>query len=420
MPTDLRNLTYPPGAVIYSEGEAGACAYLVVSGRIRLTALHDGREEEVATLGKGDLIGESSLINDQPRTTTARAVETSVLIPVPRDHLHSKLKNTDALVRLLLKVLLLRLGRPGGPRATGPRPADGQDSQRDLEGAVGESTQRLVLSELSLINALRSALEKGDLEVHYQPIVRLRDGEVAGFEALVRWRRADGTPVSPGQFIPAAEEGGLIVPIGAWVLRKATEDLARLVAAHRERFPLDPSPFMSINVSGRQLYSTRAVADLADTLRGCGVDPALIKLEMTESVLMTDPEAANRALRLLKETGVRIAVDDFGTGYSSLGYLQRFPVDVLKIDQSFVRTMLSSGSSGKIVRAVVRLARELGLESVAEGVEESAQLDQLRGLDCTFAQGFLFARPAPLDQAMETVEGRGAVVGGGALYATGG
>jgi EAL domain-containing protein (putative c-di-GMP-specific phosphodiesterase class I) len=398
----LRQETYPPGATIYSEGELGHCGYLIIRGCVRTTARRGDREVEVATLGSGMLLGAMSLIESRPRTTTAQALEATALLPIPRDHLQGKLKRTAPLVRMLLKVALERVRELEG-HSTLVEPTTAGLETPDTQERVGETTRQLVFKELSLVNALRNALERGEIEVHYQPINRLADGELAGFEALVRWPRTDADPIPPSQFIPVAEESGLVVPMGAWVLERAIETLRKVRALHHKHFPMDAPPFMSVNVSSRQLYSPRAVQRLADIIERSRVRPEQIKLEITESVMIEDPEAANRALGVLKELGVSIAVDDFGTGYSSLSYLQRFPVDTLKIDQSFVSTMLTNPSSLKILRGVSSLARELGMGTVAEGVETGDQYAQLRRTGCTYAQGFLLSRPVPVGKALGLV-----------------
>jgi EAL domain-containing protein (putative c-di-GMP-specific phosphodiesterase class I) len=241
---------------------------------------------------------------------------------------------------------------------------------------------------LALQMELRDALEQEQLVLVYQPSLDLRTETVTGVEALVRWSHPERGIIPPGDFVPLAEETGLIVPLGRWVLRKACEQAVRWRhAGLRLR--------MAVNVSAAQLDQSRFVHEVAEILRQSGLDPTALTLEVTETALMKNPEAVAERLRELKALGVRIAVDDFGTGYSSLAYLRKFPVDALKIDRSFVAGIGYSNVSEALVHTLIELARTLGLETVGEGIEEEAQLDQLQDEGCHFGQGFLFSRPVP-------------------------
>ncbi|MFN2540050.1 MAG: putative bifunctional diguanylate cyclase/phosphodiesterase, partial [Mycobacteriales bacterium] len=235
---------------------------------------------------------------------------------------------------------------------------------------------------------LRRALTSGDLRLHYQPVVDLASGQVVGVEALLRWQHRTRGLVLPDDIIAIAEETGLIVPLGEWVLEQACE---QLVAWHRDA----PHLTMAVNLSGVQLGRADFVARVADVLTRTGVDRSVLSLEVTESVLMRDAEEALWVLGALKSLGVRISVDDFGTGYSSLTYLKRFPVDVLKIDRSFVDGLGSDADDLAIVQAIQALATSLGMDTIAEGIETAVQRDVLLSLGCRRAQGYLFAQPGP-------------------------
>ena len=237
--------------------------------------------------------------------------------------------------------------------------------------------------------ALRSAIDRGEFRLLYQPKVSLLRDRVIGVEALLRWEHPQDGPVPPLEFVPHAEASGLIVPIGAWALREACAQAVTWAALR----PDDPIT-VSINLSARQ-FDAAIVATVGHALTSTGVDPGLVCLEVTESVLMKDAAAAARVLRDLKSLGVSISVDDFGTGYSSLAYLKRFPIDELKIDRAFVSGLGVDPEDTAIVAAVVAMAHALDIEVVAEGVETADQLRRLRGLDADQAQGYLFARPQP-------------------------
>ena len=245
---------------------------------------------------------------------------------------------------------------------------------------------------------LRRALEREELRLFYQPQLDLRTAQVVGLEALLRWEHPERGLVSPAQFIPVAEETGLIVPIGRWVLETA----CREAKSWQEITPLR----IAVNLSMRQFRHPRLVEEVAEVLDQTGLEPGLLELEITESVVMEDAEATVETLERLKRLGVALAVDDFGTGYSSLGYLKRFPVGVLKIDCSFVRDLVQTQRDQAIVGAVMGLARALGLKVVAEGVETSAQLERLRTLGCDLAQGYYFAKPMPSDAVTELLRTR--------------
>jgi diguanylate cyclase (GGDEF)-like protein len=242
---------------------------------------------------------------------------------------------------------------------------------------------------LQMENDLRRALDREELRVYYQPIVSLENGQLAGFEALIRWQHPDRGFINPVDFIPLAEDTGMIAPIGLWILKKACQQLSQWQwQSHANR-----SLFMSVNLSGKQLSENDLVDQIGDILKETHVDPRHLKLEITESVVMENAEQAARLLKRLKALGVQLSIDDFGTGYSSLGYLHRFPVDTLKIDRSFVGRIGEAAENIEIVRTIVSLADNIGMDVVAEGVETLGQLAQLRKLKCQYGQGYLFSRP---------------------------
>lgn len=250
---------------------------------------------------------------------------------------------------------------------------------------------------LNTENALRGALRRGEFQLYYQPIVDLGTDRLAGFEALLRWQRRPGELVAPGQFIDVAEETGLIVMIGNWVLREACQ---ATVGWHR-RFPNRTPVTISINVSPRQFLQPGFADIVRDTITEVGIDPATVSLEITESIAISNPDRAVRIMRQLRALGVRISLDDFGTGYSSLGHLHRYPFDTLKLDRSFVAEMgAERGKVGRgIVRAVLDLASTMELSVIAEGLETPRQCEDLRAMGCTYGQGFFYSRPVDITAA---------------------
>jgi diguanylate cyclase (GGDEF)-like protein/PAS domain S-box-containing protein len=245
------------------------------------------------------------------------------------------------------------------------------------------------VAALRLHGELHHALDREQLRVFYQPIVGLDDGRVRGFEALVRWIHPERGLVSPAEFIPVAEDTGLIVPIGEWVLEQAVHQLTDWHA----RFPADPPLAMGINLSMRQFARPGLVEHVQTVLERSGVEAAALKLEVTESIVMGDADEIIDSLHALKALGVQLQVDDFGTGYSALSYLHRIPLDVLKIDRSFIVAMAGGAKHLAIVRAIIALAAALGLETTGEGVDDPAQAEQLRRLGCIYGQGYLWGRP---------------------------
>ena len=247
---------------------------------------------------------------------------------------------------------------------------------------------------------LRAALDHGgEFAVHFQPIVVLATGRLAGFEALMRWNNPTLGSVSPTQFIPIAEDTGLIVQLGLLALEQA---IGRLVQWNKE-FPSDQPLFMSVNVSGRQFTADGFIWLVSDVLTDYGVDPGLVKLEITESMLMDDPARTIASLQALKVLRVKLAIDDFGTGYSSLSYLSRFPIDTLKIDQSFVGAMGSKREDEAIVRTVAALSHTLGLDVVAEGIEREEDREALVSLGCEYGQGWLFGKALSADATRDLI-----------------
>jgi EAL domain-containing protein (putative c-di-GMP-specific phosphodiesterase class I) len=237
-------------------------------------------------------------------------------------------------------------------------------------------------------SALRNALDRAEFVVHYQPVVDLTTGALLSAEALVRWEHPDRGFVSPDDFIPLAEESGLIVPIGAWVLEQACERLAHWQLT-------DPAMTVAVNLSVRQIVAPGIVDMVADVLARSGVHPGNVCLEVTESVFMNDADYFGETLLRLRALGVRLSIDDFGTGYSSLSYLKRFPVDAVKVDKAFIDGLGADPHDSALVAAIVAMADALGLVVTAEGVESPEQLSILRKLQCRRGQGFYLAQPMP-------------------------
>lgn len=274
-----------------------------------------------------------------------------------------------------------------------------KDAGRNCIALFDDSMLERVTQRLVVETALYRALERKELRLVHQPIVDTELGLVIGFEALMRWDRDDGNTVSPAEFIPIAEETGTIVPIGSWAILDALMQLRHWIDSGVCR----PSTTMSVNVSPRQLHDPNFVAVVSEALTRSGVSPDLLWLEMTESVMITEPEQALSALRKLVALGVRVAIDDFGTGYSSLSLLQKFPIQRIKIDRAFVQTIADDASVASLVRTIIAMSESLNLDVVAEGVEHVRQLSILQSLNCSKAQGYLISHPVPIESIPSTV-----------------
>jgi diguanylate cyclase (GGDEF)-like protein len=355
---------------------------LLVEVAARLLHATRGRDT-VARLG-GD---EFAVLVDRVRTDTDLSIVVERILSVMRAPI--RLERAEVLVSASI----------GGVRAmSGDGP---EELLRNADVAMYRAKQRGrggyelfapamhadVLERLELEADLRRALTEPDLELRvvYQPIVALEDDRIVGYEALVRWAHPTRGTMAPAQFIPLAEATGLVIPLGLWVLRTA----CRQAAAWPRRG--DDTPYLSVNLSGRQLEDAELVADVATVMADVGLEPSRLLLEITESTLMQRADTALTTLRQLKTLGVQIAIDDFGTGYSSLAYLQRFPVDVLKIDKAFIDGVARGGSDAALARAIVGLAATLGLRCIAEGIERPEQAAELRAAGCGYGQGRHFA-----------------------------
>ena len=274
-----------------------------------------------------------------------------------------------------------------------------KDSGRNCMAFYDESMHERIAHRLSVETALYRALDRHELRLFHQPILDLETGEVAGFEALMRWQQSDGTIVSPAEFIPIAEDTGTIVPIGAWALLEALTQLRRWI----DDGVCSPQATTSVNVSPRQLADPSLPSVVSEALSRSGMDASHLWIEITESVMISEPELALSTLQKMKALGVRVALDDFGTGYSSLSLLQRFPLQRIKIDRAFVQGVADNPSDRALVRTIVAMGHSLGLDMVAEGVESLHQIQVLQELGCGKAQGYLISHPVPADAMRSTV-----------------
>jgi EAL domain-containing protein (putative c-di-GMP-specific phosphodiesterase class I) len=254
------------------------------------------------------------------------------------------------------------------------------------------------VKRLQLETDLRHAIERNEFVLHYQPLVDMSNDQIMGFEALIRWNHPQRGLLGPGEFLTVAEETGLIIPIGYWVLEEACSQLSQWNADFRRAKPLA----VSVNLSCKQFVDTSLVEKIDEILARTGMDSTCLWLEVTESVVMENSAMAIAMLKELKQRGIQVCLDDFGTGHSTLSYLHRLPIDTLKIDRSFVSEIDGKGDGAEIVKTIMTLAHHLGLDVVAEGIESQTQLSQVKALNGQIGQGFFFARPMA-SQAVEAM-----------------
>jgi diguanylate cyclase (GGDEF)-like protein len=262
-----------------------------------------------------------------------------------------------------------------------------------------EEMHRRAVEQIRLETELRRAVERQEFRLHYQPIVALGSGALEGFEALIRWQHPSKGLIYPGAFLPVAEETGLIVPIGWRVL----EEACRQVAGWHDRFPKDRHISMNVNLSRKQFVQGDLIGRLRDILADTRVDPRVLRLEVSEGLITSNSESTVARLRQLKDLGVRLHIDDFGTGSASLSYLHRLPTDTIKIDRSFVSRVDAENGKVGIIRTIISLARSLGMQVTAEGLETASQLAKLRNLECESAQGYFFSKPLTSRAADELI-----------------
>jgi len=391
MDAALHRIPLPAGALLFAEGDLGASAYLIDSGEIEVFVLRDGGEILLARRGPGEIVGEMAILDNGPRSASARAVAACELILITAEQIAHRIADTDPILRMCLGVVIARYRQTVAlvdlayrPRVSQPEPARALD---EFQAAMGT---------LSLESELRGALERGEFELYFQPIVRLPSRRLAGFEALLRWRHPTRGLVPPSAFIPIAEASGIVGAITDWCLAQVGRVFPILMTAALANVGSVEPLFLSVNVSGHDLGRASFLKSV-EALLALGVDPAGVKLEVTEGVLMKDPGMAVATLEACRRLGLGIALDDFGTGYSSLSHLSTLPITTLKIDRSFVVSMTEAAASRKIIAMILRLAEELDIPVVAEGIEEVEQERILADLGCAYGQGYLFGKPQTLD-----------------------
>ena len=388
---------FKKGEFLFREGDIGDCAYLIDSGRVEILATDlEGGQTPVAILGVGDIVGEMAIIDGSSRSASAVALEDCDVVEVSQDSLKERVEDADPVVRFLLSILTNRLRETikdnNDPTRSG-LPIEA--STTNIINLSDYQTSADVVEKIKLEKSLKHALDKNEFRVHYQPIIDAKTGNVAGFEALMRWNNADRGVVRPDIFMGIAEETSLIVPIGHWIIQRTIRDFAKLKQNLKAEKKLRNKMFLSINIAVKQFNDPQLFNILNKTAKYYSVPADEIKLEITERVLIQGPFILEWIQKARKH-GFSVALDDFGTGYSSLSYLSNLDVNNLKIDKSFVDKMIKDPKSQSIVKSIIRMAKELKLSVIAEGVESKEEADLLKSFGCTYIQGYYYGKPLPM------------------------
>lgn len=378
------------GEILFYEGDASDCAYIVESGALDITTQLGEQTITLATLHAGDIVGEMGIIDSAPRTATASANGDTVLIVITRDSLTDRLSGVDPIILFIVKTLLERY-------------RSGLDSVRGIK-TPSEEHQSLTANTIGKIRleaSLKEALENDQLELRYQPMLDISTGTIAGFEALARWKHPVRGAISPDEFIALAEETSLIVPVGQYICEKACADLTEICKAS-ERQGSTPDLFMSINVSVRQISNHDFINTVFDMTERFNINRRQIALEITETMAL-DVDILSPWVEHAQSMGFKISIDDFGTGHSGLGLLARLKPNKIKIDKLFIKNLENDSRVQDLLAAMVTMLKSLNYDIVVEGVEKQFELDFIGKLGCHYAQGYLVGKPLTKTEATALV-----------------
>ncbi len=370
---------------VFSSGDDGESAYVIERGCVEILTGPLDEQKRVAVLAEGAMFGEMALLDRLPRSATVRTLMPTTLVRIDRAHVEELLARADPVIQYLLKLLLARFRNSAGAMLA---PIGGAP-----QGSVELHTA--AVHTLSVAHDLADGIDGDQLLLYYQPIILLESNKPLGFEALVRWKHPKRGLISPDEFIPLAEKTGLIYRIGDWVLNRAINDWKVL-----REFCVDDDqyrPFLSVNLSAPELCRPGIVQRIEEGLVEQKMLPSELRIELTEAVIISNLEAVSKTIDELRSLDIGIALDDFGKGYAGLDSLQTLPFTCIKIDKSFVDQIHTSERSFQIIKTAIDLSQQLGLSTVAEGIEDEVTGQRLREMGCNYGQGYFYARPLPLD-----------------------
>ncbi len=381
---------FSAGDLIMEQGTIGDCAYIIEEGAVEIFISYPGsREQKLTTRGAGSIIGEMALIDRKSRTASVRAISDCLLIKITEDDFSRRVKTFDPIMGMIMQVVLTRYRdtisrfHPHGQDAHYP-PAE------EVEQSLSKSGK--AVEHLKIGNEFKHAIDNNELQLYYQPIIDLETKDVKGFEALMRWNHPDRGFMPPNLFIPIAEDSGLIIHATDWAILEACSALQRI----KSQSGLN-DVFMSVNFTAVDMLHPDFLTKLLAVCEKTKTKPSEVKIEMTERLLMNNPEKVKSMLQACKDEGFHIAIDDFGTGYSSLSYLHHYPIDTLKIDRSFVVQMTNDENALNLIQGIINLAKSMKMALIAEGVEEDREEALLLKSNCEMAQGYKYAKPMPED-----------------------
>lgn len=398
-PTNLRH--FQPGELIFSEGSFGDCAYILESGHVEIFVESKGQHILLKQLGPGEIFGEMAVIDALPRSASARALDHCCCLVVSSLQISERIQSADPVVKLLIEILLNRTRKYNFHlKSRSGNTFPNQIFQSLSAQAELEQQHHLeVIDKMRLESELQQAVSGNELIPYYQPLVNLTTLEIVGLELLMRWQNPNRGLISPSLFINLAEETSLIIPLGFFALEQACLHLRCFQEVLYNRGITNRQLFISVNVSVRQFQDPHFFTRAMEIMNHYGVDPAQIKLEVTERIFLEGMEAI-QAIQRCRQAGFGISLDDFGTGFSSLNYIARCEVDSLKIDQSFVRQLFSNDKIHILVQTIIHLTKGLKMPSLAEGIETLEQVKALRLLGCEIGQGYFFSKPLPFADAI--------------------
>ena len=372
------SIVLPAGALIFNQGDDADFAYLVEEGWVEIFSHQDGQRRVLALVGPGEMFGEMAVIDSSPRSASAAVAEECCLVRIGRDQFNALIGRIEPFQAELMRKLVARFR---------------QATRRFLEGGDPASYTAPVGPGYAMLSGhrdLAAALDRGEIEPFFQPIVDIATNRWRGFEALARWRCPQKGLRQPGEFLPLAERTGLIRQIDWSIARQALLRVKDLDGR--------PPPYVNLNFSAWHFRDDRLAPTLAALLDETGMPASRVRVELTETLMLDEPENAMRVMKDIAALGARVVLDDFGTGYSSLSVLHRMPIHALKLDYVMVAGITTPGRQRKIIRNVIALAADLAMDVVCEGVEDAETVVALRDVGCSVGQGFLFARPMPWDQ----------------------
>ena len=406
--TGIRSVSCSSDHVLFRAGEPRDAAYLIDSGEVEL--LGPGGDF-LCRLGPGEIFGEMALLDGGMRTATAMVSAPSEIFVIPRAVLQERVRDLDPILSLMIGLLIerYRAARLQMPESVRADQAEALAAKLEKANKLPDDLAALsnvraqkesAMKELKLEQELRQGLERNELFPVFQPILNLSNRTIIGFETLIRWNHPEKGLVYPDKFIPVAERTGVVQLLDRMMLARACDLIPSLLKTTQGKVP---DFFVSVNLSGINFATLDVIHSVREALVQSDVEPQHLKLEITESALIADPQKAEQVLHGLRALGVTIALDDFGTGYSSLGYLHRFPIDSIKVDRSFVSQIQKAPKSVDIVRAIVGLARNFNLGVIAEGIETEQDMMVISALGCDMGQGYLFGKPMSIDDAHDFI-----------------